>query len=251
VRRRARGCFPTRRASDLSWVAAMPQFASTMVAAVPSIATTKRAGPRGMGASRSSSAASMAATTAIQLHWRPVATPRRIQAAAQPAQPRASRAGASQRWGRAWRAAGESMARRIGDMYSRSSEPVRFERDCPAVLVPQGEKVTLPAGSVGYITQALGGSFTAFVEDNLFRIAGQDADAIGKEPAEPLELPEDAGDEDVEQLVWKQLRTCFDPEIPINIVDLGLVYEASVDHRDDGQRVVTVRMTLTAPGCGM
>ncbi len=128
---------------------------------------------------------------------------------------------------------------------------MRFERDCPAVLVPQGEKVTLPAGSVGYITQALGGSFTVFVEGNLFRIAGQDADAIGKEPAEPLELPEDAGDEDVEQLVWKQLRTCFDPEIPINIVDLGLVYEASVDHRDDGQRVVTVRMTLTAPGCGM
>ena len=136
-------------------------------------------------------------------------------------------------------------------MYSRSSEPVRFERDCTAVLVPQGDVVTLPAGSAGYITQALGGSYTVFVEGNLFRIAGSDADAIGKEAAEPLQLSEDASDEAVEQLVWKQLRTCFDPEIPINVVDLGLVYEALVSHRDDGQRVVHVKMTLTAPGCGM
>ncbi|SFL28254.1 putative Fe-S cluster assembly protein SufT [Lysobacter sp. cf310] len=136
-------------------------------------------------------------------------------------------------------------------MYSRSSEPVRFERDCAVVLVPQGEQVTLPAGSVGYITQALGGSYTVFVEGNLFRISGKDADAIGKEPPEPLELPEGADDEAVEQLVWKQLRTCFDPEIPINVVDLGLVYEAQIKHRDDGQRLVEVRMTLTAPGCGM
>ena len=67
-------------------------------------------------------------------------------------------------------------------MYSRSSEPVRFERDCQAVLVPQGEAVTLPAGSIGYITQSLGGSFTVFVEGNLMRIAGKDADAIGKTP---------------------------------------------------------------------
>ena len=123
-------------------------------------------------------------------------------------------------------------------MYSRSSEPVRFERDCAAVLVPQGDAVTLPAGTIGYITQALGGSYTVFVEGNLFRIAGQDGDAIGKEAAEPLELPEDASDDAVEQLVWKQLRTCFDPEIPINIVDLGLVYEATVSHREDGQRLV-------------
>jgi probable FeS assembly SUF system protein SufT len=137
------------------------------------------------------------------------------------------------------------------NMYSRSSEPVRFERDCPAVLVPQGDAVTLPAGTSGYITQALGGSYTVFVEGNLFRIAGQDADAIGKEPIEPLELPDDASDEAVEQLVWRQLRTCFDPEIPINVVDLGLVYEATVTHRDDGQRLVAVKMTLTAPGCGM
>ena len=136
-------------------------------------------------------------------------------------------------------------------MYSRSSEPVQFERDCAAVLVPQGDSVTLPAGSFGYITQALGGSYTVFVEGNLFRIAGVDGDAIGKEPAESLSLPENASDEEVEQLVWKQLRTCFDPEIPFNIVDLGLVYEANLRHRDDGRREVEVKMTLTAPGCGM
>ena len=136
-------------------------------------------------------------------------------------------------------------------MYSRNSEPVRFERDCAAVLVPQGDVVTLPAGSVGYITQALGGSYTVFVEGNLFRIAGSDADAIGKDPPEPLELAAGASDEAVEQLVWKQLRTCFDPEIPINVVDLGLVYEAVVSHREDGERQIDVKMTLTAPGCGM
>src|SRR6476619_2917168 len=138
-------------------------------------------------------------------------------------------------------------------MSSRNSEPVRFERDCAAVLVPQGDAVTLPAGSVGYITQALGGSWTVFVEGNLFRSAGADADAIGKEPPTPTELPAGATDEDVEKLVWKQLRTCFDPEIPINVVDLGLVYEASVKPHavHAGQRLVEVRMTLTAPGCGM
>jgi probable FeS assembly SUF system protein SufT len=136
-------------------------------------------------------------------------------------------------------------------MYSRSSEPVRFDRDCDAVLVPQGEAVVLPAGSIGYITQALGGSYTVFVEGNLFRIAGRDADAIGKEPPQPLQLAPGADDEAVEKLVWKQLRTCFDPEIPINVVDLGLVYEAVVSPQDDGNRMVEVKMTLTAPGCGM
>ena len=136
-------------------------------------------------------------------------------------------------------------------MYSRSSEPVRFERDCDAVLVPAGDQVTLPAGTVGYITQSLGGSWTVFVEGNLMRIAGKDADAIGKEPPAPIELPEGATDEDVERLVWQQLRTCFDPEIPVNIVELGLVYAAEVVPREDGRRDVRVRMTLTAPGCGM
>lgn len=135
--------------------------------------------------------------------------------------------------------------------YSRTSEPIKFERDCNVVMVPQGESVSLPAGSVGYITQALGGSYTVFVEGNLFRVDGQDADAIGKEPTTPPQLPAGASDDDVELLVWKQLRTCFDPEIPVNIVDLGLVYSCTVAPQSAGQRKVEVRMTLTAPGCGM
>ncbi len=118
-------------------------------------------------------------------------------------------------------------------------------------MVPQGDTVTLPAGSYGYITQALGGSYSVFVEGNLFRIAGKDGDAIGKEAPAPLELPVDAGDDEVEKLVWQQLRPCVDPEIPFTSVDLGLVYEARIEHRDDGGRKVDVKMTLTAPGCGM
>ena len=90
-----------------------------------------------------------------------------------------------------------------------------------------------------------------FVEGNLFRLAGRDADAIGKEPPVPLELPDGADDAAVERMVWNQLRTCFDPEIPINVVDLGLVYEAVVHPADDGARTIEVKMTLTAPGCGM
>jgi probable FeS assembly SUF system protein SufT len=136
-------------------------------------------------------------------------------------------------------------------MYSRNSEPFKLERDCAAVLVPQGERVTLPAGSIGYISQALGGSYTVYVEGNLFRIAGIDADALGKEPILAPELPPDASDDDVEKLVWRQLRTCFDPEIPINVVDLGLVYDCDIQRLDDGRRRIEVRMTLTAPGCGM
>jgi probable FeS assembly SUF system protein SufT len=135
--------------------------------------------------------------------------------------------------------------------YSQHSEPVRFERDCEAVMVPQGECVTLPAGESGYITQALGGSFTVYVDGKLFRIANRDADAIGKEPMPVPELAIDATEAEVEQLIWQQLRTCFDPEIPINIVDLGLVYECHLKVGDHGERNVSVRMTLTAPGCGM
>jgi probable FeS assembly SUF system protein SufT len=136
--------------------------------------------------------------------------------------------------------------------YSRTSEPVRFERTCNAIAVPSGEAVELPAGSIGYITQALGGSFTVYLEGNLFRIANEDADAIGKEPMEPPSLPSGATDEDVEELAWDQLRTCFDPEIPVNIVDLGLVYHCDVQPQSEsGQRRIEVKMTLTAPGCGM
>jgi probable FeS assembly SUF system protein SufT len=136
-------------------------------------------------------------------------------------------------------------------MRRHENEPIVVGRDVKAVLIPAGVEVKLKTGSVGYITQALGGSFTVYVEGNLFRIAGDDADAIGKEPPPKIELPPDATDADVEKLVWDQLRTCFDPEIPINIVDLGLIYSCEVVPREDGTRNVTVRMTLTAPGCGM
>ncbi|MDR2011851.1 MAG: putative Fe-S cluster assembly protein SufT [Rhodanobacter sp.] len=135
--------------------------------------------------------------------------------------------------------------------YSQTSEPIRLERDCAAVMVPQGDSVTLPAGQVGYITQALGGSFTVYIDGNLFRIRGEDADALGKETPPALELAEDAADADVEKLVWQQLRTCFDPEIPVDIVELGLVYDCDLERLADGRRKVNVRMTLTAPGCGM
>lgn len=135
--------------------------------------------------------------------------------------------------------------------FSLSSEPFTLQRDCDAVMVPVGESVVLPAGQIGYITQALGGSFTVYVEGNLFRISGSNADALGKEPPAPIELAEDAGDEDVEKVVWDQLRTCFDPEIPINVVDLGLVYDVSLEHAGERGRMVYVKMTLTAPGCGM
>jgi len=136
-------------------------------------------------------------------------------------------------------------------MYYAQNEPVVFERDCDAVLIPLGEKLSLPEGTTGFITQALGGSFTVYVEGNLFRIAGVDADAVGKEPIRPPEVPENATEQDIESVVWQQLSTCFDPEIPINIVELGLVYECAVEANEDGTRTVTIKMTLTAPGCGM
>jgi probable FeS assembly SUF system protein SufT len=135
--------------------------------------------------------------------------------------------------------------------YSQTSEPVRFERDCAAIMVPSGDLVNLPAGQTGYITQALGGSFTVFVEGNLFRIKNEDADAIGKEPMPLPDLPENASDDQVEEAVWSQLRTCFDPEIPINIVELGLVYRCEIVKSENGKRRAEVTMTLTAPGCGM
>jgi probable FeS assembly SUF system protein SufT len=135
-------------------------------------------------------------------------------------------------------------------MYGQS-EPVTIARDVKAVVIPAGDETTLEAGRKGFITQALGGSFTVYVDGNLFRISGSDADALGKDPRRAPELPPGATDEDVEQVVWDQLRTCFDPEIPINIVDLGLVYECKLEPREDGSRRAKIRMTLTAPGCGM
>ena len=136
-------------------------------------------------------------------------------------------------------------------MFSHTSQPCTFERDCDVVMIPSGDEVTIPAGTVGYITQALGGSFTVFVDGNLFRIAGIDADAIGKQPVMPPTLPENATEDDVERLLWDQMKTVYDPEIPVNIVDLGLVYSCEMNPAAQGERTVSVIMTLTAPGCGM
>ena len=136
-------------------------------------------------------------------------------------------------------------------MFGHTNEPVTLERDVPAVIIPIGETVTLREGTPGYITQALGGSFTVYIEGNLFRISGADADALGKEPVPPPAIPENATDKDIEDVIWSQLKTCFDPEIPVDIVELGLVYRCEVKSLADGQRAVEVDMTLTAPGCGM
>jgi probable FeS assembly SUF system protein SufT len=136
-------------------------------------------------------------------------------------------------------------------MYYPQSETVVLSRECAAVIIPAGDAVTLPEGTSGYLTQSLGGSFTVYIEGNLFRIAGVDADAIGKEPIKPPDVPPDATEEELETVIWQQMRMCYDPEIPINIVDLGLIYRCEIECNDAGQRIVTVDMTLTAPGCGM
>ena len=136
-------------------------------------------------------------------------------------------------------------------MFGHSNEPFALERDVSAVIIPIGEVLTLREGTTGFITQSLGGSFTVFVEGNLFRIAGADADALGKEPVPPPAIPENATDADIEEVIWNQLKTCYDPEIPVNIVDLGLIYRCEVAPLANGQRSISVDMTLTAPGCGM
>jgi len=115
------------------------------------------------------------------------------------------------------------------------NEPFTLSRDVDAVIVPAGINVKLRTGQSGFITQALGGSFTVYVEGNLFRVAGKDADALGKELAAVPELPPDASDADVRELAWQQMKTCYDPEIPINIVDLGLVYSCEVRSEPDGR----------------
>lgn len=132
-----------------------------------------------------------------------------------------------------------------------SSETVALTRDVIGTLIPAGTKVELPAGTSATVTQALGGSYTVQVEGHLFRIEGKDADVLGKEPTRGPQVPDNASDADLEKAVWDQLRTCYDPEIPINIVELGLIYECRLEHLDGGARKAVVHMTLTAPGCGM
>ncbi len=136
-------------------------------------------------------------------------------------------------------------------MSGQTNEFFELSRDVSAVIIPAGEERLLRAGTNGFITQSLGGNYTVYVDGNLFRIAATDADALGKEPVSPPVLPDHATDKDVRDVIWQQLKTCFDPEIPINIVDLGLVYRCEITATSDDQWTVEIDMTLTAPGCGM
>lgn len=126
------------------------------------------------------------------------------------------------------------------------------KRDVEGTLIPYGQSVTLIPGTEVLVTQALGGSFTLNVNGNLVRINGQDADAIGKEKIPlPSDQIIDSNNELEESTLWAQLKTCYDPEIPVNIADLGLVYSLEITPLKSGAFHVGVQMTLTAPGCGM
>jgi probable FeS assembly SUF system protein SufT len=122
-------------------------------------------------------------------------------------------------------------------------------RDIPATTIPTGERCILSAGTAVQIVQTLGGNVTVRGDGGLYRIEREYTDAIGGYAAEKAE--EGTAPEFTEQAVWGALKTCFDPEIPVNIVDLGLVYDLSIESTPTGGRVVEVKMTLTAPGCGM
>ena len=136
-------------------------------------------------------------------------------------------------------------------MYSDIDEQVTIERDCEATLIPFGNKITLKKGEEGHITQALGGSYTIMIRGNLVRIEGIDADAIGKIPEVQPWLEETESDGKAnEKAVWEAMKTCYDPEIPVNIVDLGLVYNCEIKDQE-GEISILIQMTLTAPGCGM
>ena len=128
-------------------------------------------------------------------------------------------------------------------------------RDCEVILIPSGQKFTIPAGTKGVITQALGGSYTIATSYGLSRISEKDIDALGLEKPIAKTTSSAASaktnGEVAEEDVWNQLRQCYDPEIPVNIVDLGLVYDCRLIKKDDGGARVEVKMTLTAPGCGM
>ena len=130
--------------------------------------------------------------------------------------------------------------------------PIKILRDCDSTIIPSGDKITLIKGTLVRITQALGGDYTLYVNGNLVKLSGQDADAIGKE----IEMGTDKinkinNGEYSEELVWEQLQTCYDPEIPVNIVDLGLIYDLSKKGNKKDGYSLKIKMTLTAPGCGM
>ncbi len=133
-------------------------------------------------------------------------------------------------------------------------DPVTVSRDCNAILIPDGTQFEIPEGSIVFITQALGGNYTVNLNGNLAQIGAPDADALGFEVPENALIKEDAILPDGsfnEDLVWAQMRTCYDPEIPINVVELGLIYGCEITRMDDGDHQVDIVMTLTAPGCGM
>ena len=128
--------------------------------------------------------------------------------------------------------------------------PKILTRECEAIRIPSGETFALAKDTMVTVTQALGGSFTIATDQGLARITDANADALGI--TVEAKAPEAASTEKVdEQAVWQQLRTCYDPEIPVNIVDLGLVYDCTVDQPENTPAKVNVKMTLTAPGCGM
>lgn len=130
-----------------------------------------------------------------------------------------------------------------------SQEIIILRRDCDAFLIPSGARIYLPKASEVTITQSLGGSYTVSIYGNLARIDAKDADALGKEIVQPAEkLDEHAS---LEDLIWAQLKTCYDPEIPVNIVDLGLIYDCKITAMANEKQHIDIKMTLTAPGCGM
>ena len=133
-----------------------------------------------------------------------------------------------------------------------SDDPVILKRDVDAAMIPIGTMVTLQKGETAYITQSLGGAYTVIVNGNMFRLEGKDADALGIQPeAKPVSTGAPVTQEHLEKEIWSQLRSCYDPEIPVNIVDLGLIYDCQLTSLSASSYRVDVKMTLTAPGCGM
>ena len=129
----------------------------------------------------------------------------------------------------------------------------QLRRDCPGILIPIGTEVVLKKGSQVIVTQALGGSATVNHDGNLIRISSEHLDALDLDIPENQSASESQlnnGNVDMDS-VWDQLRTCYDPEIPINIVELGLIYRCELVEDSEGSRKVEIDMTLTAPGCGM
>ncbi len=136
----------------------------------------------------------------------------------------------------------------------KTHQEIELSREVEAVQIPSGDNITLPAGTKVMITQALGGTYTIATQSGLARVNEKYADALGIKPDEHVEVKattkQAVEDGDLQAAVWSQLKTVYDPEIPVNIVDLGLVYDCQIV--EDGDKTnVEIKMTLTAPGCGM